>query len=199
MVETTTPESEAPKSAARKKAAAAVDAIATSIESAEHVVSDAAANAKSRFGKAIEDAKASAETIRHDATEKAAAYKEKVAGATGEWTEQATVYAGQAKEKGAALANEGKARASDALSLLGKSISDTAPKIDEKLGVQYGDYARTAARTLQESAAKLESKELGELGEDMKDMVRKSPATALGIAAVAGFFLARMFKGSSDD
>lgn len=199
MAETTNPETETPKSAGRKKAAAAVDAIATKIESAEQSLIDATEKAKSRFGKAIDEALASAETLKQDATDKAAAYKDKVAGATGQWTEQASVYAGQAKEKGTALANEGKARTSDALSLLGKSISETAPKIDEKLGVQYGDYARTAARTLQESAAKLEAKELAELGEDIKDVVRKSPAVAVGVAAVAGFLLARLFKGSADD
>ncbi len=38
-----------------------------------------------------------------------------------------------------------------------------------------------------------------DIGEDAKQFVRKSPGLAVGIAAVAGFMLARLFKGSSDD
>ena len=130
----------------------------------------AAETAKGRFSKAIEDAKASAETLK-----------------------------GEALEKGAALAVEGKTRASDALGTLGKTISDTAATIDEKLGVQYGDYARSAARSIQETAAKLEAKDLGELGDDVKEFVRKSPGVAIGVAAIAGFAIARLLSGGSDD
>ncbi|MEO0032351.1 MAG: hypothetical protein RIS94_2109 [Pseudomonadota bacterium] len=155
-------------------------------------------DAKSRFGKAIEEAKAGAEALKGEALDRATAAKDKAAGAAGEWTEQAGAYATQAKEKGIELAKVGKTKASDALSVLGKTISDTAPTIDEKLGVQYGDYARSAARSVQETAASLESKDFAELGEDMKSFVRKSPATAVGIAAVAGFFFARLFRGGSD-
>ena len=139
------------------------------------------------------------EALKGEALEKGAAYKAKVTGTTSDWVDEAKVYAGQAKEKGAALAAEGKTRASDALTTLGKTISDTAPTIDEKLGVQYGDYARTAARSIQEAAAKLEAKDLNELGDDVKDFVKKSPGVAVGVAAVAGFVIARMLSGKSDD
>lgn len=159
---------------------------------------DGIATARSRFGKAIEEAKAGAGALKEEALGRTAAYKSQVAGATGEWTGEAKAYAEQAKDKGFALANEGKAKASDALSTIGRTISDTAPTIDEKLGVQYGDYARSAARTLQESAARLEAKELSELADDVTEFVRKSPGVAVGIAAVAGFFVARMFRGSDD-
>jgi ElaB/YqjD/DUF883 family membrane-anchored ribosome-binding protein len=74
-------------------------------------------------------------------------------------------------------------------------VGDTASQIDEKLGEQYGDYARKASRTLQETSAKLESKSVDELSEDARAMVRKSPGVAVGIAAVVGFFLARMLGG----
>ena len=96
-------------------------------------------------------------------------------------------------------AREGKARASDGLTTLGKTVSDSAATIDDKLGAQYGDYARSAARTLQNTAAKLDAKDLNELGDDAREFVRKSPAAAVGIAAVAGFFLAKLFRGRSGD
>jgi ElaB/YqjD/DUF883 family membrane-anchored ribosome-binding protein len=74
-------------------------------------------------------------------------------------------------------------------------VGDSAPQIDEKLGEQYGDYARKASRTLQETSAKLDAKSVEELGEDAREVVRKSPGVAVGIAAVVGFFLARLLGG----
>lgn len=156
-------------------------------------------SAKGRFTKAIEEAKAGAEALKGEAIDKGAAYKAKVSDTATDWMGEAKTYAGQAKEKGAALAVEGKAKASDALTSLGKTISDNAATIDEKLGVQYGDYARTAARSIQETAAKLEAKDLGELGDDVKQFVQKSPGVAIGIAAVAGFAIAKLLSGGSDD
>lgn len=156
------------------------------------------ADARSRFGKAVEEARAGAEALRDEALERGAAYKERITSTTGSLTEDARAYADQAKEKAASIAREGKTRASDALAAVGRTIADTAGTVDDKLGPQYGNYARNAARWTQETAAKLESKEFSELGEDVKDFVRKSPGLAIGIAAVAGFALARMLGGNKD-
>ena len=46
---------------------------------------------------------------------------------------------------------------------------------------------------------KARAKDLNELGDDAKQFVRKSPALALGIAAVAGFLVSRLFKGGSNN
>jgi hypothetical protein len=70
---------------------------------------------------------------------------------------------------------DGKAKASDALTTLGKVVADNAGLVDGKLGEKYGDYARSAARSIQETAAKLESKDLAELGDEAKSFVRKNP------------------------
>lgn len=192
MADTTLP----PADAATKRASKKVEDAAAAVVAATEASAEAA---KGRFSKAIDDAKASAETLKGEALEKSAAYKAKVADATADWVEEAKTYAGQAKEKGAQLAVEGKTKASDALSTLGKAISDNAGTIDEKLGVQYGDYARSAARSIQETAAKLEAKDLGELGEDVKGFVKNSPGIAIGIAAVAGYALAKMLSGSGSE
>ena len=178
----------------------------TTLTPADTVTTDAAlpdaidtVSAKGRFTKAIEEAKLGAEALKGEAIDKGTAYKAKVSEAATDWVGEAKTYAGQAKEKGAALAVEGKAKASDALTTLGKVISDNATTIDEKLGVQYGDYARTAARSIQETAVKLDTKDLGELGDDVKEFVRKSPGVAIGIAAIAGFAIAKMLSGGTDD
>jgi ElaB/YqjD/DUF883 family membrane-anchored ribosome-binding protein len=155
-----------------------------------------AAEAKSRFNKAIEEAKAGVAALKDEALERGDAYKAQASAKAQDWQGEARTYVDQAKEKAAALAVDGKARASGALGTVGKTINETAGTIDEKLGVQYGDYARTAAKTLQDVAAKIDEKDLGELGEDVRSFVRKSPGAAIGIAAVAGFFLARLLRSA---
>lgn len=178
--------------------APSVDAVGTESATANTTGTSNVADARSRFGKAVEEARAGAEALRDEALERGAAYKERITSTTGSLTEDARAYADQAKEKAASIAREGKTRASDALAAVGRTIADTAGTVDEKLGPQYGNYARNAARWTQETAAKLESKEFSELGEDVKDFVRKSPGLAIGIAAVAGFALARMLSGGKD-
>ena len=181
----------ATKTAPAKKPAAANQAAASS--------ADSTTDAKAKFSKAIEEAKAGATALKSEAQAKAGAYRDQLTAKSGDWAEDAKDIAAQAKTRAADLAVEGKARTSDAIASLGKIVSENAGAIDEKLGTRYGDYARTAARSMQETAAKIESKELGELGDDAKQFVRKSPGLAVGIAAVAGFFLARLFRGGSAD
>lgn len=157
------------------------------------------AEAKAKFSKAIEEAKAGAAALTGEAKAKAGAYKEQLSAKSEDWAADAKDLAAQAKDRAADLAKEGKAKTSDAISNLGKIVSENAGAIDEKLGTRYGDYARTAARSMQETAAKIEAKDLGELGDDAKKFVREKPGLAIGIAAVAGFFLARLFRGGSSD
>ena len=154
--------------------------------------------AKSRFNAALEEAKAGAVALKAEAGERAGAYREQAKGKRDTLMADAKGYGDQAKTKAGELAGEGKKKTSDAISGLANLISETAPKIDEQLGEKYGDYARSASRSLQESAAKLDTKSVDELGEDAREFVRKSPGTAVGIAAVAGFLLARLFRGSRD-
>jgi len=155
--------------------------------------------AKAKFSAAIDEARAGAQALREEAQVKAGAYKEQLAARSEDWVAEAKDLAGQAKDRASTLAVDGKAKASDAMSTLGKLVADNAGTIDEKLGTRYGDYARTAARSMQETAAKIEAKDINELGGDAKEFVRKSPGLAIGIAAVAGFMFSRLFKGSSND
>ena len=154
--------------------------------------------AKAKFSKALDEARSGAKALGQEVQERTGAYREMLAGAGNDWAEEAKNLTGQAKERATELAIDGKARASDAISGLGKIVADNAATIDEKLGARYGDYARTAARTMQETAAKIESKDIDELGEDAKQFVRKSPGMAIGIAALFGFMLSRLFKRSGD-
>lgn len=143
--------------------------------------------AKTRFNAALDEAKAGAAALKAEGVERATAYREQARDRSGDLVVDAKTKAGD-------LAVEGKAKASDALSGLGKYVAENAPVIDEKMGDKYGDYARTASRSLQETAAKLDNKSVEEISEDAREMVRKSPGLAIGIAAVAGFMLSRLFR-----
>ena len=204
---TDTPENAAPEAAAkpksRKKAALKVvetvveavpDAVPAEIAQIEETVTETASAVSTRFGKAIEDAKASAANLTGEARERTAAITETVTATASEVTEKAGEYAEQAKVVALDLARQGKGKATAALSTLGETIETNASMIDEKLGVQYGDYARGAAHTLQSTAATLEAKDIPEIGEEIVTFVKKSPVKALGIAAVTGFVLTRLLR-----
>ena len=155
--------------------------------------------AKSRFNAALEEAKAGAAALRSEAGERAAAYRNQAKSQSDEWVAGAKNYGVQAKGRAGELAIDGKSKVAEALLALGRAVFDTAPTVDEKLGARYGDYARSASRSLQEASAKVDAKSIDELSEDAREMVRRSPGLAIGIAAVGGFLLARMFRGSSND
>ena len=143
--------------------------------------------AKSRFNSALDEAKAGAQALRGEAGQRAEAYKEqaKVKGSE---------YAEQAKAKGGELAVEGKHKASEALTSLSKVVAENAAKIDDNFGPKYGDHARNAARGLQDAATHIDTKSYEELGDEARDFVRKNPGLSVGIAAVGGYVLARLFR-----
>lgn len=203
-----TPENAAPEAAAkpaksRKKAALKVvetvveavpEAVPAEVAQIEEAVSETASAVTTRFGKAIEDAKASAANLSGEARERTAALTDTVTATASEVTEKAGEYAEQAKVVALDLARQGKDKATAALSTLGETIETNAGLIDEKLGVQYGDYARGAAHTLQSTAANLDARDIPEIGEEIVTFVKKSPVKALGIAAVTGFVLTRLLR-----
>lgn len=98
--------------------------------------------------------------------------------------------------KSAAVVAKGKT--GTAMQSLAKLIAETAGTVDAKLGPQYGDYARQAAESVAGAADTLDSKDVDQLLGEARDFVRKSPAVAIGAAAVVGFVLMRLAKGSDD-
>ena len=150
--------------------------------------------AKSRFTAAIDEAKAGAAALRAEATERAGVYREQAGKRRDDFATQARAYGDDAKVKGRDLATQGKGKVSEGLTALGQAVGDSAQVVDEKLGAKYGDYARTASRSLQDAATRLDAKSIDELAEDGRQLVRKSPGAAVGIAAVFGFLLSRLFR-----
>ncbi len=100
----------------------------------------------------------------------------------------------QAGEKARGLVGQGLERSAEALGNVAKLVGDTAPGIEERLGPDYGDFARRTATAIESAANAIAEKDPDELIEDTRDFVRNSPGIALAGAAVVGFVLARLFK-----
>lgn len=107
--------------------------------------------------------------------------------------------AGTAAEKTRGLVGQGLERGSEALANVSKLVGGTAEGLEERLGAEYGDYARKAATAIEDVANKLASKNPDELIDDTRDFVRKSPGVALAGAAIVGFALARLVKTGLDN
>lgn len=112
---------------------------------------------------------------------------------------EASKLKGQATDKAREMATEGKEKASGALDEFAKLISEAAATVDERLGAQYGGYARSAADMVSGVASQLRGKDVDELFEDARGFVKKSPAVAIGTAAAVGFVLARLVKAGMGD
>ncbi len=102
--------------------------------------------------------------------------------------------AGQAGEKARGLVTQGLERTAEALANVSKMVGDTAAGIEERLGPEYGDYARRAAGGIENVANTIAEKDPDELIEDTRNFVRNSPGIALAGAAVVGFVVARLLK-----
>jgi ElaB/YqjD/DUF883 family membrane-anchored ribosome-binding protein len=104
----------------------------------------------------------------------------------------------KASDKVHALADQGKTVATDKLDGFSRLIDDAAAQVDDRLGAQYGDYARSAANSVAGIASSLRGKDVDDLVADARGFVKKSPVIAVGAAAAIGFVLARLVKAGLD-
>ena len=99
--------------------------------------------------------------------------------------EGATKVQQQAVDKIQALAGDGKAKAGSALDQVAQLLNDAAGQVDEKLGNQYGQYARSAADTVTSLSGAIKDKDVkrGFVTNEGKFVSRKKAAK---IALAAG-------------
>lgn len=107
-------------------------------------------------------------------------------------------FANDAGEKAKGYAEDGKGRAGTALDELAKMLQEAAGTVDEKVGEQYGQYARSAADAVANFSGALKEKQVDDIIDDAREFVKKSPAVAIGTAAAIGFVLARLVKAGLD-
>ncbi len=121
-----------------------------------------------------------------------------LSGATQTLKDKTADLRGQATDKARLYAEDGKARASGALEQLAQMLTDAAGQVDEKVGAQYGQYARTAADKVQGFSSSLNDQSVDDIVDTARDFVRKSPAVAIGAAAALGFVVARLLTAGLD-
>ena len=100
----------------------------------------------------------------------------------------------QAGEKARGLVTQGLERSAEALGTGAKLVGDTAPGLEDRLGPEYGDYARKAASAIENAANAIAEKDPDELIDDTREFVRNSPGLAIAGAAILGFVVARLVK-----
>ncbi len=100
----------------------------------------------------------------------------------------------QAADKARGLVGQGLERSAEALANVSKMVGETADGLEERLGEDYGNYARRAAGAIENAANNLAAKDPDELVDDTREFIRKSPGVALAGAAIAGFAIARLIK-----
>ena len=103
-------------------------------------------------------------------------------------------FASEAGDRARGLVGQGLERTAETLTNVSKMVGDTADGIEERLGPEYGDYARRAASAIENVANTIAEKDPDELLEDTRNFVRNSPGIALAGAAVVGFVVARLIK-----
>lgn len=151
-----------------------------------------AASVKDSARETVASLKAAAGSARDTASAAAAQAKER----SEAWREQAGVVAEQAMETCRSAASSAKDRTGAALHSLSKLIADTADTVDNRIGPPYGDYARKAAESVAGTARTLDEKDIDQIVAEARDFVRRKPAVAIGAAAVVGFVLMRLARGS---
>lgn len=106
---------------------------------------------------------------------------------------------GQATDRARDLAQAGKDRATAALDDLVRMIEDAAGEVDSRIGSQYGDYARRAADGIGGFSEAFKDKDVDQIFDEARELVKKSPGVAIGVAAAIGFVVARVVRSGIPD
>lgn len=143
------------------------------------------------------DAQAAAAGIRNQTGEVASNLKDTVASAADEAVNQGESIMGAARERAEGLAEEGKQAVAGQASGLATAVRHAADDL-EGTSPEIARHVRTAAEAVEGISATLRDRTAGQLIHDVTDFARRQPAAFFGVAALAGFALARFAKSSAD-
>ena len=115
-------------------------------------------------------------------------------GIVGQVREQISSLTGQAGDKARAYADEGKGKATGLLQNLADILADASGSVEDRLGGQYAGVGRKASDSIKSLASTIDERSVDELLEEARAFVQRSPAVAIGIAAVLGFAVARVVR-----
>ncbi|QDV81746.1 hypothetical protein [Planctomycetes bacterium TBK1r] len=110
--------------------------------------------------------------------------------------QKANEAAEQAKQSGAQYAREKKARLAEEIGVFSGAIRKASGKLHEEQHDSIASYVDAAAEQLDRCRQSLESKDIGEIVEDVQDFARRRPEIVYGGLFVAGLAAMRFLKAS---
>lgn len=117
-------------------------------------------------------------------------------GIAGQVREQISTLKSQAGDRARTLADDGKKQATSLLETIADVVADAAGSVEERLGGQYAGVGNRASDSIRSLASTLDERSVDDLLEDARSFVQRSPAVAIGIAAVVGFAVARVVRST---
>jgi hypothetical protein len=144
-----------------------------------------------------DDAQAAAAKLRDGAGQAADSLKGTVSGAADEAVTQGESIVDAARGRAEGLAEEGKEAVAGQASGFATAIRHAADDL-EGTSPEIARHVRTAAESVEGISSALRDRSAGQLVQDVADFARRQPAAFFGVAAIAGFALARFAKSSSD-
>lgn len=122
-----------------------------------------------------------------------------VSGIAGQVREQLSTLTGQAGDKAREYADDGKSRATGLLQNLAEILADASGSVEDKLGGQYAGVGRKASDSIRSLASTIDERSIDDIVADARAFVQRSPAVAIGIAALLGFAVARVVRSGIDE
>ena len=104
---------------------------------------------------------------------------------------------GYAENRLLELAEDGKSELVRSLDGLVALAQDVAAQVESTGVGPFGGYARQLAGLVDELQGTLRDRPGGDLLDDGRALIRRSPAVAVGVALVAGFVAVRLFKSGA--
>lgn len=95
------------------------------------------------------------------------------------------------------FAEDGKAELVKGFDGLLAMVQELAANVDSVGGTGFADYAHKAADVITSVQETLRDKPVAELLDDGRDVIRRQPGVAIGLAVAAGFIAARLIKSGS--
>ncbi len=117
-----------------------------------------------------------------------------VSGIAGQVRDQISTLKAQAGDKAREYADDGKNKASGLLQSLAEILADASGSVEDRLGGQYAGVGRKASDSIKSLASTIDERSIDDLVEDARAFVQRSPAVAIGIAALLGFAVARVVR-----
>jgi hypothetical protein len=118
----------------------------------------------------------------------------RTSGLAGQVRDQISTLKSQAGDRARSFADDGKGQATTFLQNVAQIVADAAGSVEERLGSQYSGIGHRASTSINSLASTLDERSVDDLLDDARAFVQRSPAVAIGAAALIGFAVARVLR-----